>query len=525
MAPGTRLGRYEILGILGTGGMATVYLGRAHAVGGFQRLVAIKYLHPHLLRDEEFIQMFLDEGRLAARIHHPNVVATVDLEQNDLGIYIVSEYIEGDQLLGLYKKARARDERIPAPVTVRIMLDVLSGLHAAHELTDDDGKPLQIVHRDISPHNVLVGSDGISRLTDFGIAKAEERISTTREGIVKGKLSYMAPEQADDNPVDRRADVFSAATVLWECLVGRRLFPGRTDRDVLEGLMNKPIPRLKDNVVTLPDALDEVLARALERDPDKRFATAAEFADALEQAAAPLQVATARAVAQYVRENAASKIDAEHQQRRAMTTRDLPVYRPQTGSQVRAIVPSTDPPPAAEYDEEAPTRVQSPPEPIVAMTDPAPQPALRVPSIAPPTVSGVIAARPQPARAPAPPPPTRARKSWPIALVVLFGALIGYGVWALHQRNATPAASTVLPTQRVTVRAEPAVLPIAPVPAPPPALPSPPAPTAATTANENPARTATPPAPTVRARRSNSGDETRPTRPRPPAPSSLPTSI
>ena len=188
MAPGTRLGLYEILGILGTGGMATVYLGRAHAVGGFQRLVAIKYLHPHLLRDEEFIQMFLDEGRLAARIHHPNVVATVDLEQNDLGIYIVSEYIEGDQLLGLYKKARARDERIPAPVTVRIMLDVLSGLHAAHELTDDDGKPLQIVHRDISPHNVLVGSDGISRLTDFGIAKAEERISTTREGIVKGKL-------------------------------------------------------------------------------------------------------------------------------------------------------------------------------------------------------------------------------------------------------------------------------------------------------------------------------------------------
>jgi serine/threonine-protein kinase len=524
MAPGTRLGRYEILGILGTGGMATVYLGRAHAIGGFQRLVAIKYLHPHLLRDEEFIQMFLDEGRLAARIHHPNVVATVDLEQNDHGIYIVSEYIEGDQLLGLYKKARARDERIPAAVTVRIMLDVLAGLHAAHELTDDEGRALQIVHRDISPHNVLVGSDGISRLTDFGIAKAEERISTTREGIVKGKLSYMAPEQADDNPVDRRADVFSAATVLWECLVGRRLFPGRTDRDVLEGLMNKPIPRLKDNVVTLPDALDEVLARALERDPDKRFATAAEFADALEQAAAPLQIATTRAVALYVRENAASKIDAEHQQRRATTTRDLPVYRPQTGSQVRAIAPSGAPPPAAEYDEEAPTRVQAPPEPIEALAEAPPQPAVSVPSITPPTVSGVIAARPPPVRATAPRPPARARKSWPVVLVVLVGALIGYGVWALNQRHATSTAPTPLPPQQVTVRAEPAVLPVAPLPAPPPPLPSP-APPAAS-ANESPAerapaRTETP---TVRVRRSG-GEETRPVRPRTPAPSSLPTSI
>lgn len=368
MSAGTRLGRYEIVSDLGAGGMATVYLGRALSVAGFQRLVAIKLLHPHLLRDETFVQMFLDEGRLAARIHHPNVVGTLDLERSPEGLYIVSEYIEGDQLLGLYKAARATEQRIPRPIALRIALDILAGLQAAHDLTDDLGTALRIVHRDVSPHNILVGSDGISRITDFGIAKAEERIADTRSGIVKGKLSYMAPEQPNDSPIDRRADLFSLGTVLWECLTGRRLFPGKTDAEVLQALLNRPIPRLRAVDPELPEALDGVLARALDRDPARRWQSAREFADALEAAVSGSDIASYRVVAEHVKQVAAPKIIAEHARRRA-TTRDLPVYRPSAES-LRAIsaIPSpgrsTIPPeepsslPPTGYADEAPTQMQ-----------------------------------------------------------------------------------------------------------------------------------------------------------------------
>ncbi|MDP3217343.1 MAG: serine/threonine-protein kinase, partial [Deltaproteobacteria bacterium] len=389
MSAGTRLGRYEIVSDLGAGGMATVYLGRALSVAGFQRLVAIKLLHPHLLRDETFVQMFLDEGRLAARIHHPNVVGTLDLERSPEGLYIVSEYIEGDQLLGLYKAARATEQRIPRPIALRIALDVLAGLQAAHDLTDDLGTALRIVHRDVSPHNILVGSDGITRLTDFGIAKAEERIADTRDGIVKGKLSYMAPEQPNDSPIDRRADLFSLGTVLWECLTGRRLFPGKTDAEVLQALLNRPIARLRAVDPELPEALDGVLARALDRDPARRWQSAREFSDALEGAVGASEIASYRVVADHVKQVAAPKIIAEHERRRA-TTRDLPVYRPSVES-LRAIsaIPS-------------PGRASSPPEPptplpSVASADEAPtqmQSAMMPPTM--PTARGIVAPPPLP---------------------------------------------------------------------------------------------------------------------------------
>nr|MBK7069487.1 serine/threonine protein kinase [Deltaproteobacteria bacterium] len=363
--------------------MATVYLGRALSVAGFQRLVAIKLLHPHLLRDETFVQMFLDEGRLAARIHHPNVVGTLDLERSPEGLYIVSEYIEGDQLLGLYKSARATEQRIPRPIALRIALDVLAGLQAAHDLTDDLGTALRIVHRDVSPHNILVGADGITRITDFGIAKAEERIADTRSGIVKGKLSYMAPEQPNDSPIDRRADLFSLGTVLWECLTGRRLFPGKTDAEVLQALLNRPIPRLRAVDHDLPEALDGVLARALDRDPARRWQSAREFADALEGAVSASDIASYRVVAEHVKQVAAPKIIAEHARRRA-TTRDLPVYRPSAES-LRAIsaIPS-------------PGRSSIPPEqpssqPPTAQADEAPtqmQPAMLPPTM--PTARGIV---------------------------------------------------------------------------------------------------------------------------------------
>ena len=308
--PGTRLGRYEIITHLAAGGMATVFLARLHGVAGFQRLVAIKLLHPHIAADQTFITMFLDEARLAARIRHPNVVPTVDLQHGPEGHYLVMEFIEGESLLGLLRQTVKMNKPIPAGVAIRVMLDALAGLHAAHELTGDSGEPLQLVHRDVSPHNILIGIDGIARIVDFGIARAEERIGTTRDGQVKGKLAYMAPEQTNGEIVDRRVDVFTAGIVLFESLTGRRLFRGATDAEVLRNLIEKPIPRLREVSPGYPQALDDVVARALQRDPDARFDSAADFADALEEAAEPLGIATPKQVGAYVRETAGEIIDS-----------------------------------------------------------------------------------------------------------------------------------------------------------------------------------------------------------------------
>ena len=308
--PGTRLGRYEIITHLAAGGMATVFLGRVHGAAGFQRLVAIKLLHPHIAADQQFTTMFLDEARLAARIRHPNVVPTVDLQHGPEGHYLVMEFVEGESLLGLLRQSVKLNKPIPAGVTIRVMLDALGGLHAAHELTGDLGEPLNLVHRDVSPHNVLVGVDGIARIVDFGIARAEERIGTTRDGQLKGKLAYMAPEQTTSEPVDRRVDVFTAGIVLFECLTGKRLFRGQTDAEVLRNLIERPIPKLREVSPGYPQSLEDVCARALQRNPDDRFDTAADFAEALEQAAEPLGIATPKQVGAYVRDVAGELVDS-----------------------------------------------------------------------------------------------------------------------------------------------------------------------------------------------------------------------
>ena len=233
--------------------MATVYLARLGGVGGFQRFVAIKRLHPHLARDNEFIEMFLDEARLAARIHHPNVVPILEIGESPEGYYLVMEYIEGDTLGRILARSAQAQERVPTPIGVRMALDALAGLHAAHELKDDDGKALDIVHRDVSPQNILVGVDGTARITDFGVARAASRLSTTRSGQLKGKLAYMSPEQAKARGViDRRADIFAMGTVLWELLACKRLFKGDGDADTLNRVLNEPSrsPRYDRSLLT-----------------------------------------------------------------------------------------------------------------------------------------------------------------------------------------------------------------------------------------------------------------------------------
>jgi eukaryotic-like serine/threonine-protein kinase len=304
--------------------MATVYLGRISGAGGFQRFVAIKRLHPHLAREPEFIQMFLDEARLAARIHHPNVVPILEIGATDNGYYLVMEYVEGDTLGRLVTFPGREGKPVPLPIAGRIMVDMLTGLHAAHELADDEGHPLQIVHRDVSPQNVLVGVDGSSRLSDFGVARATSKLSTTQNGQLKGKLAYMAPEQARGvKDIDRRADVFAAGVVMWEALTGQRLFRGDGEADTFNKVLHEPIPLLGTALPTPPPTLEGVLSRALSRDREARYPTAAAFADDVEQAVREVgPVGTHRDVAKYLQSVLGTEIAQQRDAVRSWLARD-----------------------------------------------------------------------------------------------------------------------------------------------------------------------------------------------------------
>ena len=280
--PARHLDRYELIGEIASGGMATVFLARRDGAGGFQRLVAIKRLHPHLAHQEEFVEMFLDEARLAAAIHHPHVVPILESEN---GHYVVMEFIEGDTLAGLSARALARGVMIPRTVAVRIVLDALAGLHAAHQLKDGEGRLLGLVHRDCTPQNILVGSDGSSRLTDFGVARAASRLAITRSQTVKGKVAYLSPEQATAGELDRRSDLFTMGIVLWEALAGRPLFLSDNDSTTISRLLGGPIPSVRQYAPDISPELDQVCARALQRNAARRYPTAAAMAEALESAA------------------------------------------------------------------------------------------------------------------------------------------------------------------------------------------------------------------------------------------------
>jgi serine/threonine protein kinase len=278
----TQLGRYRVIGVLGRGGMATVYLANAGGEAGFSRLVAVKVLHPHLAEQEDFVTMLLDEARLAAQIHHPNVVPVVDLHSDGTQHYIVMEYVEGASLGGLLTR---QGSRIPVPFAVRIVLDALGGLHAAHTLTDANGVPLNTIHRDVTPQNILVGVDGMARLTDFGIALAQSRIHHTRQGELKGKMPFMSPEQARGGHLDHRSDIFSLGCLLWSSFTGKLLFRGSSDVETLTNVINKEIPSPSTINPSVPSSLDWVCLRALSRDPDQRWSSAAEMEETLRETA------------------------------------------------------------------------------------------------------------------------------------------------------------------------------------------------------------------------------------------------
>jgi eukaryotic-like serine/threonine-protein kinase len=285
------IGRYALHAEIAAGGMATVHIGRLLGPVGFARTVAIKRLHPPLAKDPEFVAMFLDEARLAARIRHPNVVSTLDVVATEGELFVVMEYVPGESLARLLRAVRTNNEMVPVPIAATIMVGVLHGLHAAHEARDERGEPLRIVHRDVSPHNILVGTDGDAHVIDFGIAKARGRMQVTRQGQIKGKLSYMPSEQLLGQALDHRADVFAASIVLWEALTGQRLFQGTDDGDVYAKVLLGKVDPPSLYARELSPAIDEIVMRGLARDKTLRFATAREMALALE-AAIPLAPAS-----------------------------------------------------------------------------------------------------------------------------------------------------------------------------------------------------------------------------------------
>src|SRR5271166_6095918 len=252
------VGRYMLHGKIASGGMAAVHLGRLVGAVGFSRTVAIKRMHPHLTEDPEFVSMFLDEARLAARVRHPNVVGTLDIVAEGGELFLVMDYVQGETLGRLLHASSKRGARVPVPIVAAIASGILHGLHAAHEARDEQGQPLGIVHRDVSPQNVIVGVDGVPRVLDFGVAKAVGRLQTTREGQLKGKLAYMAAEQIMGQEATRRTDVYAASVVLWEALAGRRLFrddnEGAVLKRVLEGEIDPPSSHNPD----VPAALDAI---------------------------------------------------------------------------------------------------------------------------------------------------------------------------------------------------------------------------------------------------------------------------
>jgi serine/threonine-protein kinase len=273
--------------------MATVHLARAADRRNGPPLVALKRPHKHLQGDKTFLAMLVDEARLASSIRHPNVVRVHELGFDAGMPFIVMDYVEGASVADLRKELSAIGRAVDARIALRIILDALAGLQAAHELKDENGRPLHIVHRDVSPHNVLVGCDGSAHLTDFGVAQAEARIQQTRTHEVKGKLAYLAPERVDKRRLCTvQSDVFAMAVVLWELFAGRRLFRGDEAVDVLQEVLSAPIPTIAQIGGNIPPAVDDVLARALSRDLDVRYKTAAEFAQALERAGGPNGIGT-----------------------------------------------------------------------------------------------------------------------------------------------------------------------------------------------------------------------------------------
>ncbi|HEX6836079.1 MAG TPA: serine/threonine-protein kinase, partial [Polyangia bacterium] len=327
-ALGDVIGRYRLLGEMARGGMGIVYVAAAQGPAGFSKLVALKELRPDLVEDEEFLTMFLEEARMAARLNHPNIVQTNDVDESQGRHFIAMEYLDGRSMYHVIKRFAARGG-FPQRMALSVLRDVLSALDYAHELTGFDGKPLGFVHRDVSPHNIFLTFEGHTKVIDFGIAKARDSSLETKTGVLKGRANYMAPEQLTRR-ADRRSDIFSVGAVLFEVLSGRRLWQGMGEIEILAALTRGEIPSLHAVRPDTPATLVEICSKALSARPDDRYTTAAEMRDALDQhlwanGGAPRHRDIADALAQ--------EFDAERQRVRGII--EAALYRLQAGESGR----------------------------------------------------------------------------------------------------------------------------------------------------------------------------------------------
>lgn len=457
-----RVGRYEPLVPLGSGGMATVYLARAKGAGGFEREVALKLTHPHLRDEPGLAADLLEEGKVAARIRHPNVVPVLDVGEDPYGIFLVMEYVEGEVL-----SAILRGGAPPRPIALRILVDALAGLHAAHETKGERGEPMHLVHRDFSPQNILVGTDGVTRLTDFGIAKVSTRPGVTKTGLVKGKIAYMAPEHARGLPMDRRADVWAAGVVAWELLSGKRLYSTADEMATLLRIVQEVPPRVRTVAPDLPEDIDDVIAAALTPDVASRLPSADAFRRGLDEAwRRHDRIAEQEEVAVWVRDRVAPKL-AQMRER----IERLGKLRTKMD---RLIDVEHDP-----TEDSAPTETtsaeRSRTQRIVHAGPTLVTPAF-VPEVSAPSPGVAL-----------PPPPKRAVGRGVVALGVVAGVVlvgvVGFGALRVLAKPSPPAAVVT-----ATATAEVPPPPASATEAPPEA----PRPTAAAATTTPPATTATP---------------------------------
>lgn len=275
-------GRYHLIKKLATGGMAEVFLARQQGERGFEKLVCLKRILPSFASDPDFVRMFVDEARIVADLRHPNVVSVFDAGQDEGSWFMVMEYLEGHDLASIVRQAHARAVEVPVPIALQVIADAARGLHAAHVKHDLAGRPMRIVHRDISPQNLFVTRHGLTKVLDFGVARAANRSSKTEVGVVKGKLGYVSPEQLESLELDGRSDLYSLGVVLWELLVLERLFARASDAEVLRAIIEGRVPKASSKRAGLPDGLDALVSKALALDRNERFATCEDFATALE---------------------------------------------------------------------------------------------------------------------------------------------------------------------------------------------------------------------------------------------------
>jgi tRNA A-37 threonylcarbamoyl transferase component Bud32 len=439
-----RLGRYEILRPLARGGMAELFLARATGIQGFEKLVVVKRILPEMARDTEYVEMFLEEARLAAGLHHSNIVQVYDIGEDEEAPFFAMEYLQGEDVRTLLRATQLRGERVPIEHALSIVIGVAAGLHHAHEQRDGEGKPLGIVHRDVSPHNVAVTFDGGVKLLDFGVAKTRKRVSATRHGTLKGKLGYMSPEQCRGDEIDRRSDVFAVAILLWELMTGRRLYGGRSDFGIMKSIVETDAPRPSLVWHDCPPELEAIVMRGLRREREARQETAEELQLALEAFARERRLPVSNAgLGHYVRELFGERATVKPETERTTTLYDVA---------------------AGDDDVAAATVVDG----VVATASTAE-------SMAPARMTRAVARR------------KRRAWLWPVVAAALTAAgLIGWRVAATSHRAAAPVAT---PPKIVTAPPTPTVKPtVAPPTIDPPKLEVEPAPTPRTPTTDRPTR-------------------------------------